>query len=84
LPTLDQRRQLAAQPGQHPPDRVVVHSPFVDSGLAGRRLIARNPASRADRLAVGLPIVLQVAGAAFEKRGTGVTLIREYERRGNR
>ena len=84
LPALGQGRKLATQPGQHPPDRVVVQSPFVDGDLAGRRLIASDRASRTGRLTVGLLVALQVAGGEFQQRRAGVTLIGEYESRGNR
>ncbi len=79
-----QRRYLATQPDQHPPDGAVVQRPFVDLRFARRRLIARDRASRMGRLAIRLAIILQVAEGSLKKCGAGVTLIGEYESRDNR
>ena len=62
LAALGQSRQLAAQPTQHPPHGHVMKSPFINGRRAGRRLITRDRAFRADRPTVGLPIVLDVGG----------------------
>jgi hypothetical protein len=74
---------LAAQPRQHPPHRAVVQRAFLDGQGPRQRLIADGPASPTHGLAIGLPVMLQVAGGEMQERRTGVTLIREYESRGN-
>jgi hypothetical protein len=47
-------------------------------------LITRDTSSGTDRPPVGLPVVFHVADAKIQKRLAGVTLVREYESRGNR
>ncbi len=83
-PAHGQGGQLATQPSQHPPERAVMQRAFVDGRGPRRRLIADSPTSPTDRLAIGLPVVLHVAGGQMQKRWPGVALIRQYESRGNR
>ena len=84
LATLGQRGGLRPQPSQHAPDRAVVQGPFFHGGRPRRRLIADHSVSRAGRLAVGLPVVLQVAAGKVQEGRAGVALIGEYESRDNR
>jgi hypothetical protein len=81
---LGQGRQLASQPAQHPPNGAMVQEPAC---LAGRNiwriLVDPRPASRTGRFAIGLPIVLQIAGGKMKQGRAGVALIGEYESRGN-
>ncbi len=62
LASLGQRRQLAAQPTQHPPERHVMQGSFLDGRRASRRLITRHAALRAHCLTIRLPVVLHVGG----------------------
>ena len=80
VPARGQRDQLAAQPSQHPPHRAVIQAALI----AQRRLVAGGPPSRAGRLAVRLPVVLQIGSREMEQRRTGVALTGEDERTGNR
>ena len=84
LPTLGQRGGLHPQPSQHAPDRAVMQGPLFHGGRLRRRLIAGHAISRAGRLTVGLPVVLQVAAGKVQKGRAGVALIGEYESWGNR
>jgi hypothetical protein len=85
LTTLGQGRQLASQPSQHPPNRAVVQEPSRVPGRgAGRILVNPRPASRTGRLAIALPVVLQIAGGKMKQGRTGIAFIGEYESRGNR
>ena len=79
-----QRGGLHSHPGQHAPDRAVVQGPFFHGGRPRRRLIADRSVSRAGRLTVGLPVVLQVAAGKVQEGRAGVALIGKYESRGNR
>ena len=80
-----QRRQLTTQPGQCPPEGAVIQQPaFFQRRSPRGRLVGRRAALGTDRLAIRWPVVLQVNGGQMEQRRTGVTLIREYESRGNR
>jgi len=47
-------------------------------------LVDPTPASWADRLTIGLPVVLHIAGTKMKQGRTGVTLVGEYESRDNR
>jgi len=81
----DQRRNLAAQPTQHPPDGAVVQKPPLLLGrTVCRSLVDPPPASRAGRLAIGLSVVLQIACRQGKQAWGGVTLIGKYESRDNR
>ena len=82
--TRGQRGRLHPQPSQHAPDRTVVQGPFFHGGRPRRRPIAGRSVSRAGRLSVGLPIVLQVAAGKAQEGRAGVALIGEYESPGNR
>ena len=83
--TLGQGRQLASQPAQHPPDGAMVQKPARFPGGSMRWIsVDPPPASRAGRLTIGLPVVLQVAGAKMNQGRAGVALIGEYESRDNR
>ena len=84
LATRGQRGGLHSQPSQHAPDRTVVQGPFFHGGRPRWRPIAGHSVSRAGRLSIGLPIVLQVAAGKVQEGRAGVALIGEYESRGNR
>lgn len=85
LAARSQRGQLAAQPAEHPPDGAVVQQPSRIPGRgAGRTLVDPPPTSRTGRFAIGLRVVLQIAGREMKQRRTGVALIGKYESRGNR
>jgi hypothetical protein len=84
LATLGQRGGLHPQPNQQAPDRAVVQGAFFHGGRPRRRLIAGRSLSRAGRLAVGLPVVLQVAAGKVQEGWACVALIGEYESWGNR
>jgi hypothetical protein len=62
----------------------MVQRPFVDNLCTGSRLVAGHPALGTDRLAIRLPVVLQVIMGEIEERLLGVALIGKYESRGNR
>lgn len=79
-----QRSQLASQPGQQPPDGGMVQCPFVDTLCTGSRLVAGRSALGAGRLAIRLPIVLQISRTQIKERLLGITLIGKYESRDNR
>lgn len=77
--------QLAAQPSEHPPNGAVVQqASLVPGRRAGRVLVNPPPAPWTGRFAIGLPVVLQIAGGKMEEGRTGVAFIGEYESRGNR
>ena len=61
-----------------------MQGPLFHGGRPRRRLIAGHAISRAGRLTVGLPVVLQVAAGKVQKGRAGVALIGEYESWGNR
>jgi len=83
--TLSQGRPLASQPAQHPPNGAMVQKASRVPGRSiWRILVDPPPASRAGRFPIALPVVLQVAGTEMKQGRTGVTLIGEYESRGNR
>lgn len=78
---------LRSQPGQKTPDRGVVQAQVVVDIVVRRtwrRLIFGPLPSRFGRLAVGLPVVLDVAAGQMEKSRAGVAFIGEYESRDNR
>jgi len=83
--TLGQGCQLASQPAQRPPYSAMVQKA---SRVPGRNiwriLVDPPPASRASRFPIALPVVLQVTGTEMKQGRAGVTLIGEYESRGNR
>lgn len=82
---LGQGRQLASQPGQHSPKGAVVEkSPRISGWRVRRVLVDPRSAFRTGCFAITLPVVLQIAGGKMQQGRTGVTLIREYESRGNR
>ena len=82
---LGQSHDLASQPGQHSPKGAVVEKPPRIADWRVRRvLVDPRSAFRAGRFAIALPVVLQIAGGQMQQGRTGVTLIREYESRGNR
>jgi len=83
LAALGQRDALRPQPTQQAPDRAVVQTPLFRDGRVSRLLIAGRSTSRARCLAVGLRGVLQVAAGKMQEGLAGVTLIGEYESRGN-
>lgn len=83
LATQGQRGGLRPQPGQKGPDRAVVQAPFFVGARVRRFLIAGGPASRAGGLAIGLLVVLGVAGGQVQEGRPGVALIGKYESRGN-
>jgi len=77
--------QLLPQPTERSPDRAVVEQPSrIQSWGAKRCLVGSRAASGAGRFTIGLPVVLQVESSQREQRRTGVTLIGQYESRGNR
>ena len=84
LAALGQRSELGSQPSQHPPDGAVGQCPLVDGRGAGLCLVADYPSFRTGRFSIGLLVGLNVTGGQVEQCRTGVTLIREYESRGNR
>lgn len=84
LAALGQRGAKRSQPSQHAPDSAVVQRPFVDGRRFRRRVVAGHSSCRADRLTVGLPVILQVAAGKVQEGSAGVTLIRKYESRDNR
>ena len=79
-----QRGALRPQPGHKAPDGAVVEAPFLVGGRFRRLLVAGNSSSGTDRLAVGLLVVLDVAGGQMQEGRARVALIGEYESRGNR
>jgi hypothetical protein len=79
-----QRGGLRSEPGQKGPDRAVVQAPFFLGGRVRRLLIAGGPPSGAGGLAIGLLVVLGVAGGQVQESRPGIALIGEYESRGNR
>jgi len=83
LATLGQRGGLHSQPSQHAPDRAVVQGPFFHSGGPRQRLIAGRSVSRAGRLTVGLPVLLQVAAGQVQEGRASVAFIGKYESWGN-
>ena len=84
VPAHGERSQLASQPGEHPPDGRMVQRPFIDGRSVGRRLVAGGSVPGPDRLAIRLPVVLQVIVGEIEERLLGVALIGKYESRDNR
>jgi hypothetical protein len=58
--------------------------PFIDDRGVGRCLVAGGSVPGADRLAIRLPVVLQVIVGEIEERLLGVALIGKYESRDNR
>lgn len=84
LPAFGQCGHLASQPGEHPPDGRMVQRPFIDGRSVRRRLVAGGSVPGPDRLAIRLPVVLQVIVGEIEERLLGVALIGKYESRDNR
>ena len=83
LAALGQRRGLHSHPRQHAPDRAVVQGPFLPWRPIPAAAGSRSRLSRAGRLAVGLPVVLQVAAGKLQEGRPGVTLIGQQESRDN-
>jgi hypothetical protein len=75
---------LRPQPTQKAPDRAVMQAPFFRGGRFRRLLIAGGPPSGAGRLAVGLLVVLDVAGAQVQEGRARVALIGKNETGDNR
>lgn len=83
--TLGQGRRLTAQPAQRPPDGAMVQKPArIPGGSIGPILVDPPLASRTGRLAIGFPIMLQIAGGKVNQARGRVALVGEYESRGNR
>ena len=58
--------QLAPHPSQQPPEGAVVERSLVNASRAGRCHVASDTSTRAGRLPIRLPILLEVTGGQRE------------------
>lgn len=75
---------LSGEPTQLPPDGHVVECSLINLGRARRSLITDDATARTRGLAIRLVVVLKVTASQFQQRLCVVTLVGEYESRGNR
>jgi hypothetical protein len=83
--TLPEGLELTTQPREHPPYRRVIQGTLVER-RAWRSLVPDDPLGTriSNGLSIRLVIVIHIRSREFQQRRASVTLVGEYESRGNR